>query len=213
MQKVTVQSQRDRVFHETHKAIVAGELKPGDPISEREYGKRANVSRVPVREALIQLESAGLVTMIPERGAFVRAFGLQDVRQLYEVREGLEGMAARLAAGRMDAGDLSRFVALFRAFLDAGGEVNRDEMHAVNVRFHEAIALSCDNALLQRMLSNIRDQIQIARVRRFSKSSTAEILERARHHLGIAEALLAGDGAEAERRMRAHVAAWRDWEF
>src|SRR5690606_22427183 len=92
-------TQRELAFNQIRQAILDGSLKPGDPISEREFSKQSNVSRVPIREALIQLEACGLVSYRKARGAFVRAFEIKEIKELYQIRESLEGQAAHNAAG------------------------------------------------------------------------------------------------------------------
>jgi DNA-binding GntR family transcriptional regulator len=210
---MSTQTQRDSVFERMKDDILAGVLKSGDPISEREYSKRVNVSRVPVREALIKLESRGLVTMRKAQGAFVRTFDVDEIRQLYEVREQLEGAAARLSVGRIDPAILGEIEQLLLAFAEARTPGQRDEIRQVNTSLHDAILAACGNALLQRMLGDVREQITLSRVWRFYTSSEEEILSRVEDHLSIIRAIRAGDGALAERAMRAHIAGWRKLEF
>jgi DNA-binding GntR family transcriptional regulator len=82
--------------------IVQGRYEPGDPVPERVVAEELEVSRIPVREALIELERDGLVSILPRRGAYVQVFTAENMQSLYETREALEGMAARLAAQRMN---------------------------------------------------------------------------------------------------------------
>lgn len=210
---MSVHSQRERVFAELIGDMLDGVLKPGDSISERQYSKRANVSRVPVREALIQLESKGLVTYRKAQGAFVRAFGVEDIRDLYEVREQLEGAAARLSAGRIEAALLDEIEVKLKAITEAKTQEQRTEIRKINTELHDLIMISCGNALLQRMLGEVREQINISRVWRFYASSEEGILARMHDHLRILHALRKGDGAEAESEMRAHIASWRKLEL
>ena len=90
--------------------------------------------------------------MIPDRGAFVRTFTIDDIRQLYEVRAAMEGAAARYAAGRIAPGDLGHFEAQFRSILEAGDARDRTAIERVNLRFHRSIIDNCNNAVLQRMV-------------------------------------------------------------
>lgn len=202
-------NQRERVFDQMKVDILGGVLKPGEPISEREYSRRANVSRVPVREALIQLEGRGLVTYRKAQGAFVRSISVDDLRQLYEVREQLEGAAARLAAGHVEPEVLDSIEAKLLAFKEAKSPAQRDAIREANTELHDVILCACGNAILQRMLGDVKEQIILSRVLRFSASSEEEILARLDDHLRILRAIRAGDGARAEQEMRAHIAGWR----
>ncbi len=193
------------------KAILAGALKPGAPLSERVFGQMAKISRVPVREALIVLEMKGLVTIVPERGAFVRSFNVEEVRHLYEVREGMEGIATRLASSYMPSETSKQFVDKFRSILDKEKDHDLDMIHRLNIQFHETIIANCDNALLQKLLTDVRNQCRLALIWRLSRSSLPEILQLTHHHLNIAEALAKRSGAQAEKIMRAHIATGRRW--
>src|SRR5258706_5751870 len=85
----------------TH-AIVTGRLQPGDKLVEVQMGKQLGVSRAPLREAFQRLEQIGLVEKIPNRGTFVSTLTERDIKELHNVRELLEGLAARLVAERRD---------------------------------------------------------------------------------------------------------------
>ncbi len=199
----------DQVFDQIRKEILAGALKPGDPLSERELALRVKVSRVPVREALIRLEAKGLISLIKDRGGVVRTFGIDEIRHLLEVRECLEGLAARLAAGRIDPKELQAFEKALRAARPSGTASDLAQLRQVNADLHETISASCGNPLLQRSLSDIREQVLLSRAYMHARLSTADVLDRHNDHLAILRALKAGKGAQAEEQMRAHIARWR----
>jgi DNA-binding GntR family transcriptional regulator len=199
----------ERVFEQIRKEILSGSLKPGDPLSECELASRVKVSRVPVREALIRLEAKGLISLIKDRGGVVRTFGIEEIRHLYEVRECLEGLAARLAAGRIPSKELQTFEKAFQAFKPTGSTGDITRLRRVNAQLHETISANCENPLLQRSLSDIREQVQLSRAFAHSKLSTVDVLNRVQDHLTILQALRSGNGAKAEERMRAHISRWR----
>src|SRR5262245_45572811 len=91
-------SKREAVYEQLRDQILAGDLRPGEVINERTVAESLGSSRVPLREALIELQRDGLVRLVPRRGAFVRTFSAPDVQHLYELREALEGLAAARAA-------------------------------------------------------------------------------------------------------------------
>jgi DNA-binding GntR family transcriptional regulator len=101
-----------RVRELLEEAILEGELKPGERLRAEALARRFGTSRTPVREALLQLEGQGLVEVEPNRGAVVRSFDRDDVRDLYEVRALIEPHAAARAATRIDSGQLERMRAL-----------------------------------------------------------------------------------------------------
>src|SRR5438132_13098760 len=85
----------DTVYAELRRAILDREFDPGEPLTELELSHRFRVSRTPVREALAKLERDHLVRVVPKKGAFVRTLSHDEIRDLYEVREELEGFEAR----------------------------------------------------------------------------------------------------------------------
>lgn len=199
----------NRVFNHLRDAILEGTLRPGDPLSEREIAATTKVSRVPVREALIRLEAKGLVSLVKDRGGIVRTFGIEEIRHLYEVRECLEGMAARLAAGRIDRDQLRKFERSLKSFRRGSDAAELAKLRRVNEQLHEAISQSCGNPILQRALSDIRGQITLSRTWAHSRFSDEDVMHRVQDHLAIVRALLQGDGAKAEEHMRAHIARWK----
>ena len=89
-----------RVYNHIRDGILAGTFAKGDELKEKNIGDELGVSRTPVREALRQLELEGLVSIIPNKGAFVEGVSTDDIRDIYEIRALLEGLCARWAATR-----------------------------------------------------------------------------------------------------------------
>lgn len=90
-----------RVYNHIRDGILAGTFAKGDELKEKNIGDELGVSRTPVREALRQLELEGLVSIIPNKGAFVEGVSTDDIRDIYEIRALLEGLCARWAATRI----------------------------------------------------------------------------------------------------------------
>ena len=99
-------SSYELVYQKLRENILNGHYKHGDELRETAVGKEIGVSRTPVREALRQLELEGLVTIIPNRGAFVNGISEQDVQDIYLIRARLEGLCARMAAEQIDESTL-----------------------------------------------------------------------------------------------------------
>src|SRR3712207_1956871 len=92
---------RDVVFHTLRKAILRGDLKPDERLMEIKLAERMGVSRTPIREAIRLLQMEGLVVNIPRKGAHVAKITEKDLRDVLEVRGGLENMAVKLASRRI----------------------------------------------------------------------------------------------------------------
>src|SRR5579864_1268791 len=104
----------EHTYVELRNMVLNGKWCTGEPMSERELAARLNVSRMPVREALRKLEHDGLLEIVPFRGDFVRKLSAGEVRDIYEVRQAIEGMAAFLAAKRGVTSKLAGFRPHFR---------------------------------------------------------------------------------------------------
>src|SRR3954454_11370814 len=118
-----------RVREQLQHAILEGVLKPGERLRAEALAQRYGTSRTPIREALLQLEAQGLVEVEPNRGAVVRAFDRDDLRDLYEVRALLEPRAAALATHRISHADIAQLEAL----------CEDDDLIVANEAFHRII--------------------------------------------------------------------------
>ncbi|MGE3991407.1 GntR family transcriptional regulator [Pseudorhodoplanes sp.] len=204
----------DQAFECLTDAIVRGELFPGAALSELEIAAKLGISRGPAREAIHRLEAKGLVTRSPHLGARVVELKLEDVRELFQMREALEGMTCRLAAITMSDSDLDALasnlvahsqqpeLAAGESYYQPGGDND----------FHFRIARGSGNTRLIRALCD--DLYHVMRVYRFRSSTQAGRARQALgEHQGIAAALRARDPDAAEARMREHIRqSWKSTE-
>lgn len=202
--------------HERLKEEIIGLRRPpGQRLVERELAEELGLSRIPLREALRQLEAEGLVVIVPRQGAMVAPFTAADVRHLLEVRESLETLAARLAAGHIQTGDHAdrsdHGLAAARAALDAAraGMAIGDD-HAVaeaNARFHDEVVGLSGNPLLESLMQPLT-----ARVRWLFHLSHASgfSLQMCEEHAEILDAIAAGDTERAGDLSFRHVHATRE---
>lgn len=187
--------------------IDAGRLNPGDPVDETSLAQALNVSRTPVREAIIQLETSGLLCRLPRKGTRVFKPTLEDFLAILEVHAKLEGQAAGLAARRLskDHGKaLEDIVAKCEAHAKAHGDNRGDAYYQLNLRFHETVAVAAGNPFLTEMIkTNARKLMAYYRARYHYKGIIAES---AREHREIANLILDRDAEAAEKLMATHVA-------
>jgi DNA-binding GntR family transcriptional regulator len=181
--------------------IFNGTYQPGERLKEGDLSRALGISRGPVREAIQSLANEGLVKLAPQRGAFVSTFDLEEIRELYEVREALEGLAARLAAEKSVDEDIE---GLFE-FLKATGHAleNDSALYPRDLDFHQQICRLAGNGKLLDHVSQIHAQLQLARSRSSSKPGRAR--RAYEEHLKIYEAIKSRDLEEAERAMKAHL--------
>lgn len=195
----------DKAYRVLLNEIVSGDLAPGTVLGEVEQSTRLGVSRTPFREALNRLIADGLVDSQPGRGAVVASVSLESVAQLYEVREGLEEQAARLAAQRRDPAIFEKLQHHFEVAkpLIESGDAGISLFYNLNAQFDEAVDQAVQNEFLVSALKNVRTHM--ARIRRMAQHNPERLVESARETLLIIEAILDGDAALAAHATHVHL--------
>ncbi|RIK15221.1 MAG: GntR family transcriptional regulator [Acidobacteria bacterium] len=191
----------ERVYQTLRSEIVHGDLWPNQPVIEAEIAERLGVSRTPVRESMQRLASDGLIVSRRRRWV-VYEHTPEEIREIYEVRAGLEGQAARLAAARFDEHDREVLAAVRddeakQRFLAGRARVKANE------DFHDAVIAAAHN-------ERLRSQILRTRVyglnNRIVGVYDQELLSRSwSEHEAIAHAILEGRADEAADLARQHV--------
>lgn len=187
-------------------AILRGELAPGQRINEPDVAARLKVSRVPVREALRELQSSGLVVARKHAGVFVRELDAGEVRDLYEMRALLDGYAGKRVAAQAPAARRALARALqesITAMHEAAQAHAVQRYYAENLRFHWAIVEAAGNRELAQSYRGVVQKLHLSRLKNLShdvgmRSSIAE-------HERIARALRDADGAACESLLARHV--------
>jgi DNA-binding GntR family transcriptional regulator len=200
----------DRVCQQIITAIVKGEIKAGEKISEPELARTYGISRGPLREAIRRLEGLRLVESRPNVGARVVQLSVKELLEIYRVREALEGMACRLAAINMSDDEIMAL----RTLLDqhqAGIEQQEGQAYFQkegDLDFHYRIVMGSGNSKLQELLA--ADLYHLVRMYRyqFSLSSSRPTMALREHHQ-ILDAIESRDEELAELLMRRHISASR----
>lgn len=153
---------KERTYGAVKRMILAGTLRPGEKLAERDLSRRLKVSRTPLREALSRLVQEGLVENRPRRGHYVRAIDAKSVADLYDLREVLEKHAVRLAARRLTAADIAELERLRRALrrYERDAVQGEAEQHD-GLRLHEIIIRAARNDMLTEMLAKLYDRLQM----------------------------------------------------
>jgi DNA-binding GntR family transcriptional regulator len=202
-------SMQGRVITEMRRRIISGELPAGGSLSEIALAESFGVSRTPVREALKQLQTEGLVEIRPRVGTFVTAPSRREITELFEMKELLEGAAARLLARRGRVPELDRLEENL-AEADAAVEADDKERYAELVEeFHDLLITGADNAKLEAHYRILMNQLAYSRLVKTSLSQPGRALQSEREHHNVLELIIAKDGDSAERVMRDHVRASR----
>lgn len=192
------------VVNEIRGAIIRGQLSPNERLVELDLAHRYSVSRGAVRVALLELVNEGLVDRERHRGARVRMVSLEEAIEISEVRMVIEGLCARKAAERItpsEASQLRQLVAMMSKKTEAGDLMGYSELNAeLHDRIREISRHGSAAVIVERVRNqSVRQQFRLSLVPGRSNVSVAE-------HAAIVEAVAAGDGDQAERQMRAHLA-------
>lgn len=193
---------RDHVHRAMRSAIISGRFETGQKINERSLAEQFGVSTTPIKEALRQLETEGLVETLPRRGVVIR-FSSSWAEEMILARAALESMIAHLAAKRVDQRgrvELLKIADLMKASTLSG---DADGLLALNEAFHDHIHKSSQCGYLARLIE--RQQFYDASIRRVIHLDPTERQKALEEHLAIAQAIAAGDADTAERAMRNHV--------
>jgi DNA-binding GntR family transcriptional regulator len=195
----------DAVQDTLRDAIFGGTLRAGEALSVPELARRLNVSRSPVREAVLGLVAEGLAVEQPRRGVVVATIAAEDLVAIHEVREFLEAGSARLAARRIDRGGVDRLRAILAEQKRAVKEKDAAGYFRTNSKLHAAIAAAAGNSRLAQILRNLENQMRIALDR--IAGDERHIRSGYDEHQRVVEAIAVGDEASAHDAMRAHIAA------
>jgi DNA-binding GntR family transcriptional regulator len=193
-------SATDHVLDSLRTAILAGELAAGETLRQEDLAERLGVSRMPVREAIKQLHSEGLVEVLPSRRVRVAALSRAEIQDIYDMRAALEPLAVRLAVPLLTKAQLRDAAHALEA---ADDEQDADTFGVRNAAFHLALMNPCERPRLLNgiaSLLDLSDRYQRAALR----DGEHNALVRA-EHAALLEAARAGDADEAARLTEEHV--------
>ncbi len=174
----------------------------GEALSERKLAERFGVSRSPVREVLRAIEQEGFIRIIPNRGSFVDTLTLEDIREIFELREAFDTFAVRRAASLLRPKELRRLQGSFRALVKKGEKASFAEMRDAWSGLFNVVVRSLNNGRFSKIYSDLFEQVEV--VRRFSSSSPERIAEALRLGMELVRALMEGDPERAEAVLKLH---------
>jgi len=183
--------------------IITGALKPGTRLDEISLAKRFEVSRTPVREALNQLSTLGIVELRPRRSAIVAMISLQEILELFEVMAEMESFCGRLAATRMSHDEKQKLKAIHLATEKWVHQKMPDDYYALNMVFHEAIYHGAKNNFLTQETMRLRNRVGL--YRRLQLRAQDRIKQSFDEHGKIVDAIINGDANLTASLMKAHV--------
>jgi DNA-binding GntR family transcriptional regulator len=200
----TVEEKRsapDFVRDQLRQAIHEGKFRPGDQLRQEELADRFGISRIPVREALRQLEAEGLVTLHPNRGAVVATLSLQEVLEMLDIRIALECRAICLAVPNMIESDFDAATQILKSY---DKEPMPQRWGEMNWRFHEALYAPCNRPKLLTMIE--ANYGHVSRFVRTQVSMASGKEKPQKDHNDILESCRAGDARKAASLLEQHIA-------
>ncbi len=212
---------RDHAYQYIRKGLTEGRLHAGQRLSVGSLAKDIGISRTPVAEALLRLTMENIVEQVPRVGTIVRRPGLEEMADLYELRELLEAHTAARAAERIEEGDLKLLEQLVRemgrlchhlrdssASMMDGDSAQR--FMALDLCFHKLIARAAGNLTISRIIEDTRMFVRIMSQRRRQENTLTSMIRIYRTHGRIFTAIKRGDTATASLHMRLHIQRGRD---
>lgn len=193
----------DEVREHIRNRIHQSELLPGERINEQALALHLGVGRATAREALRSLEQAGLVRIVPNRGAEVRKLSLEEALQLYDIRAGLARTSGRLIALRVTADDEKHLVALLEEMDVAADERDHQKYHNLNAVFHKALMQITKSPRLISLNDAVEDEIKLYLHK--GVFTPAQMRASRAEHRKILAAILGGDAEAAAEAFEQHI--------
>lgn len=185
----------------------------GSALVENHLSRELGIGRTPVREAVRQLESEGLVTVLPRKGTFVSSINVWDFEALLDTRIMLEVHVARKLAGKIGPEQAEKLRSLFGEVSDLIEQSQIDKLLTIERNFHQGLVAILDNPYLNDMAERIYDLVTRTWYLSFKNRSKSDLASTLQDHLDILEKLEHGDAEEAEKDVRKHIMNFRNKVF
>lgn len=196
-------SLEERVYAALEEQILTGKLKTGEQLREQALSEKLGVSRTPIRSALHRLAEEGLVKISANRGATVLGVTAEDVRDIYLIRERLEGLASRLAADRINDEDKAALISSVELAEFYIARNDTEHLREQDTEFHRIIYNASGNRLLCKILSDLHRNIKT--YRKAALLVEGRIEKSVSEHREILESILSGDADAADALTSRHI--------
>jgi DNA-binding GntR family transcriptional regulator len=193
----------ERVVEQIRQAISSGKLKPGDRLMEQDIADAMQIGRNAVREAFRCLEREGFLTITPFKGASITQHEPEEILQMFEAMGELEGTCARLAVLKMTPGDLEKIESLHETLEDLYKAGAHRKYLEVNWALHEFIQKLAGNAVVSKLIDELRQKISLYRSKQLYQPNRFE--SSITEHRSLLDAFRKKDPEAAQQRMRQHL--------
>lgn len=192
---------REQVYEALREAIITGVLRPGERILETKLAETANISRIPVREAIRKLESEGLVTLLPRRGIIVEGFTERDILELYRIRGALEELACSIAAEQMDTAMVKKAEDILRRSEEELHRKDWERLSDCHSQFNKWLGEASGSRHLKRLFRQYEEYVSIFRVINVTVARSREAID---EHREILDAIKEGNPEKAKLAAQRH---------
>lgn len=192
----------DKIFIKLEEDILSEKYKAGEVLTEMKLSEELGVSRTPIREALSRLEQEELITFLP-KGIKVLGVSLEDLKDIYDIRIAIEGMAAEKAAEKMSDAQLKEIEEIVELQEFYTKKNDADRIKNMDTQFHEYIYSNCDSPIFLTTLSLLHKKIQ--KFRRLSVENHKRAKDAVKEHREILNALKKHNSQLAKQLTEQHI--------
>lgn len=196
-------SLRGRVFNKIREDILSGKYKRNEELKETAIGAELGVSRTPVREALRQLELEGLVTIIPNKGAYVNGITEKDIHDIYIIRSYLEGLCAKWACEHITDEQIDELEEIVYLSEFHAKKEHHEQILSLDNKFHQLIYEASNSKILHHVLTDFHHYVE--RIRKITLASESRAINSNKEHTAILEAIKQRNGDKAEELAHEHI--------
>ena len=212
-QKTSLQQLKNQSLHEQtldviRGAILNGEMKPGQALTESKLASELGTSRAPVREALRILNIEGLVDTVPYHGTTVRSLSKEDIDELYSMRSTLETFAVKQIIAQANPEHIQKLRGLYSGMDKAGQAKDIKLVNDIDRVFHDELISMSNHSLLESMWQMVA--MRIRQVMALTNRRNSDLTQIARNHIPIIDAIEAGDAETAIALLEQHIASAGD---
>lgn len=194
----------DRAYDALKSSLQSGAYPPGSFLSERQLASRLGMSKTPLKSALVRLEQEGFLRISPQQGIVVREFSVQEVSDLFDLREAIETFAVKRLAGRVRPEDAARLKANLKAQQQAIRAGDAAEATRLDTEFHLMVCGCLGNRELSQALARMRDKLNALILNNLTRVPR-RMVDSYREHAALTAALIRGRGDRAVDLIRRHL--------
>lgn len=194
---------RDRVYSYLKEAILQGEYQAGDRLVERELAEKLNISRTPIREALLRLESQGFVKTLPRKGVVVAEISHEELLEVFMILSSLEVLAVKLAIQKMDEKTEEEFETVIRKIEEVLGGNTEHDISKLNLEFNETLYKAAKSPRLYELLTGLKDYVRA--FAHLGHGTPGRMMKALEEHRDILQAVKNKEREMAEYLTRIHL--------